>query len=301
MSLILEALRKSEAERRRGQTPQLFDPPATAVPAASKRHAHALWWAMPVVLSAVLLVLWRYAATPQPAGDAAAFQRSGTNGNGASTAQVAQRPPAAPGSAGAGAEPAAPVSPAAPATIAAPRSAPVARANPESTRVERPSANRMPVEPTGADRTPPATAAATRPEPAAAAPPTAVPTTPSPAARAPRPAAIASARSLPEPATPDPAERPVTTPAAKAEPRMTAAPDAEPLRLADLAPVDRRALPPLKMSMHMWSADAAQRFMILDGARVGEGDRVGEAVVDEITRDGAILVWSGRRVKVPVR
>lgn len=50
----------------------------------------------------------------------------------------------------------------------------------------------------------------------------------------------------------------------------------------------------------MWSADATQRFVILDGARVGEGDRVGEAVIDEITPDGAVLAWTGRRVKVPV-
>jgi general secretion pathway protein B len=105
----------------------------------------------------------------------------------------------------------------------------------------------------------------------------------------------------PEPAAPAPATRPITPPAATAEPRIASGSTTKPLRLSDLSPVDRRSLPPLKMSMHMWSADATQRFVILDGARVGEGDRVGEAVVDEITRDGAVLAWGGRRVKAPVR
>lgn len=73
------------------------------------------------------------------------------------------------------------------------------------------------------------------------------------------------------------------------------------LRLADLSTAERGTLPPLRMSMHLWAPAAADRFVILDGSRMGEGDRVGAAVIEEITPDGAVLAWQGRRVKVPVR
>jgi hypothetical protein len=53
--------------------------------------------------------------------------------------------------------------------------------------------------------------------------------------------------------------------------------------------------------MHMWSPDAAQRFAIIDGARVNEGDRVGDATVEAIEQDGVMLAWRGRRIRLPLR
>jgi general secretion pathway protein B len=73
------------------------------------------------------------------------------------------------------------------------------------------------------------------------------------------------------------------------------------LALGDLAPEQRKALPPLKLSMHMWNDDAARRFVILDGNRLGEGDRIGDAVVTAITRDGVQLDWNGVALKIPLR
>jgi general secretion pathway protein B len=69
--------------------------------------------------------------------------------------------------------------------------------------------------------------------------------------------------------------------------------------LSDLPVSQREKLPPLRMSMHMWAP--TQRFAIIDGARVSEGDRVGDAVVEAITSDGVILAWQGQRLHVPVR
>ena len=86
---------------------------------------------------------------------------------------------------------------------------------------------------------------------------------------------------------------PVPTPAGTA--------DTGAQRLADLGTEERQQLPPLKLSMHMWNDAPAQRFVILDGQRLGEGDRIGEAVVEQITRDGAILAWNGRRLRVGMR
>ena len=72
-------------------------------------------------------------------------------------------------------------------------------------------------------------------------------------------------------------------------------------RLSDLGAEERKQLPTLKLSMHMWNDTPAQRFVILDGQRLGEGDRIGDAVVEQITRDGAILAWNGRRLRVSMR
>lgn len=73
------------------------------------------------------------------------------------------------------------------------------------------------------------------------------------------------------------------------------------MRLSDLGTADRQQLPPLKMSLHMWASEAGKRFAIIDGQRVGEGDRVGSAVVESIDGEGVVLGWNGHRLRVPVR
>lgn len=88
------------------------------------------------------------------------------------------------------------------------------------------------------------------------------------------------------------APAPAPAPAPAAEP--------EPVSLADLTPDERRALPPLELSMHLWSEDPARRFVILDGRRLAEGDRAGPAVVARIDPDGVILAADGRRIRVPL-
>ena len=57
MSLILEALRKSEAERRRGEAPDLFQPDVVARTTASPSPRPWLW-AAPVLLLLPLLYWW---------------------------------------------------------------------------------------------------------------------------------------------------------------------------------------------------------------------------------------------------
>lgn len=95
------------------------------------------------------------------------------------------------------------------------------------------------------------------------------------------------------------ASAPLRQPAAPASP--SAYSTGSPLRLAELSTTDRQQLPPLKMSMHMWGAEAGKRFAIIDGNRVGEGDRIGDAVVAAIDQDGVVLAWNGIRLRVPVR
>ena len=60
----------------------------------------------------------------------------------------------------------------------------------------------------------------------------------------------------------------------------------------------RQALPPLKLSMHVYSPDPARRVVIIDGARLLEGEIVsGELKVSQITSEGVVL--AARRPGVP--
>ena len=197
MSLILEALRKSEAERRRGEAPDLFQPDVAARTTASPSPRPWLW-AAPVLLLLPLLYWWPRAPN------------RGSN------------------------------------VVAVPVQAPVA-----------------------ADAsTDAAPAPAVLPEVRRLRPPRATP--------------------IPAP----PAEARTIAPAVVADPG--------PVPLGALPRERREALPPLQLSMHLWNEDPERRVAILDGRRVTVGDRVGEAVVAEIRRDGVLLAWQGGQVLVPL-
>ncbi|MBC7988802.1 MAG: general secretion pathway protein GspB [Luteimonas sp.] len=114
----------------------------------------------------------------------------------------------------------------------------------------------------------------------------------------PPPPAPAAAPDIPT-VTPPLAAAPETL--AEPPPPVAVASDAHLLRLADLSAEQRKQLPPLKISMHMWNDAPAQRFVIIDGNRLAEGDRIGDAVVEAIRTDSVVLDWNGRRLKLPIR
>ena len=221
MSLILEALRKSEAERRRGLPPDVH---AELPPAATARPYRMPTWAWALLAAAVLAAAawwWLHDRGTPPIASvpATAIDESRVSAEPvpAQTALPARTPAPAPAS---------PPSPASP--VVAPSEPPVA--------VDTPT-----------------TAAA------------------SPVPRDTPPAALP---------TPLPGRVPAVT---------------------DLDPESRKALPPLRLSMHLWNADPAQRFVIIDGQRLGEGDRVGEATVARIEADGVLLEWRGSQLRLPLR
>lgn len=121
---------------------------------------------------------------------------------------------------------------------------------------------------------PPAPKASTAPPPVASAPAVVAPT---PVAAAPLPAPTLPA---PAPATPEPANDYLPS-------------------LAVLPPDQRANLPPLKLSMHVWSEQPARRIAIIDGQRVGEGSSLSGAIVAEIRRDGVALEINGQRYLLP--
>jgi general secretion pathway protein B len=242
MSLILEALRKSEAERRRTQAPDLFAEPQLALPKAPRAWPSWTWPAVGLggLIAAVLLLraLWPAAAP-------------------ASAAHVPEIPQA-------------PVAATTPSSNAPDRSEPAQVA---------PRSQPAPMPPVQVAVPAPAPPVANRTAAASPAPLPQPRLTPAPAP---------PAQHTPEPARPEPAPPP--TPGT-----------GDTLRLADLGAEERRQLPPLKLSMHMWNDTPTQRFVILDGQRLGEGDRIGDAVVEQITREGAILAWNGRRLALSMR
>ena len=245
MSLILEALRKSEAERRRGHMPDLH----AELPPVPARAATATPWRWRVALAAAaLLALAAWWTTPalRSRENVAATQPSAT--------VVAAAP-------------------------ALPR---VSRLQPMPPS-QRPSVQAKPSAASTADAgdTSPAARIAAKAAPSgeedhrARADATAAP------AETPRPTAQSTTAT------------PLPPPAAGA--------DVAPMQLSDLAPQARKALPPLRLSMHLWNDDPSRRFVILDGERLAEGDRIGNLVVTTIVRDGVLLDWNGRALKVPLR
>ena len=230
MSLILEALRKSEAQRRRATVPDVYAelPPAPA--ARSRLGTAGIVW---IALAALLLLgLWIARAALAPATPA--------------------------------------ITPAGPAAT-----------------IATPEASLPPVR----HLSPPASPARTTPDASTTAKAYTL-TRPTPAARV-------------EPVSIDPPRAPITPitpPSVMAAPATTAmSSPAATLSLADLSVDERKDLPPLKMSMHLWNDDPAQRLVIIDGDRLHEGDRIGDAVVTSIVSDGVLLDWNGRRLKLPIR
>ncbi len=133
--------------------------------------------------------------------------------------------------------------------------------------------------------------------------PVAAPTT---LVSAPAPAPVAAIAASPTPKidippAPSPIPAPLPAPALRPAPDPQAAPAAESAlpSLSALSSIQRAALPPLKMSMHVWAEAPGDRFAIVDGQRVAEGARLPGVVVASIRTDGLVLDIDGRLYLLP--
>jgi len=265
MSLILEALRKSEAERQRGRAPGLF---VEQVPASRRPRGAPAWaWGLGVLLLVVLAVFaWR------EWGRSVAPPQATVPAPGASVQAPAQAPasiPPAPAATTATTLPASTPAPATATTLPAATPAPSAAPPPLATT------------PTVAAPLP-----ATSPAPATVTAPVAAPT-PAPA---PDPARAPAATSAP--AAAPPALAPTPAFAESSEPELPT--------LSNIDANERAQLPPLRLSMHVYAEEPSQRFVILDGQRLGEGASPAPGLVlEQIRRDGLVLSVNGRRLLLP--
>lgn len=130
-----------------------------------------------------------------------------------------------------------------------------------------------------------------------------------PAATAPPPAPkpLVAPVAQPEPApppvaapSPEPAVAAAPKPRAEPAPSTSAATDrARPTALADLPADVRRALPALTVGGSMYSANAAQRMVILNGQVFREGDPLAEGLsVEQIGLRSTVLAFRGYRIEL---
>ena len=62
----------------------------------------------------------------------------------------------------------------------------------------------------------------------------------------------------------------------------------------------RKDLPAIDLSMHVYSADPKQRFVVIKGDRHAEGDELGQDfVLREIKQDGLVLEYKGQKFFYP--
>lgn len=141
---------------------------------------------------------------------------------------------------------------------------------------------------------PMATAPQATPTPAAAPP--AAPMVPAPAPLATSPApALAAGATAPEPAT-----QPLPTAPPPSE--VTALPAAQNIDVSTLPKVSDMlaagvVLPQLQLSWHVYDAVPSSRYVLLNGARLREGDSTSDGVrVAAIAPTGVVVEWRGRRM-----
>lgn len=273
MSLILEALKKSEANRRLGAAPDLATPFS---PARSQRSS--LPWLIVAVIVAAIAGWWLL----RPAAPKAAKQAQAPAIDALKPAPKPQvrhfdTQPAAPRTSHPAVMPpqTRPVQPMSQSPVAAmPRGGAAMDAN-QARRAEM-LALRNNGQPLRMAAAPAHGAAATTTPPPA-----------NPVARAPK---TATTRGYTAPA-----------PATNAAPTASA-PGSEPAVTPyySLAFAVRKALPQLKLSMHVYSADPEQRFVILNDARMVEGDTTPDGIqLHAIEPDGVILDFKGQRFFFP--
>lgn len=274
MSLILEALKKSEANRRLGQAPDLGTPFTPA-----RRERSPLWALIAIVLSLGFGLWWWFGR----GGPASAPAKP-------PVATTAAPTPAPIPARLRRAEPARPVPARKPAPIIVDTGAagfgplpPGAPQRPEQTQQQDQrifGAERR----RGAGTSNPPAHVVTRSTPSTPAP-VAAPAQP---ARAPKTADMRGYTPPPQP-HPEAAPQPAS-----------AAPKLDIPTYYDLPFATRKSLPQISMSMHVYTADPKQRFVILDGTRMVEGDTTSDSVtLREIRPDGVVLEFQGQRFFFP--
>lgn len=127
---------------------------------------------------------------------------------------------------------------------------------------------------------------------------------PAPMAVAPPPPTLAAPAPVPVATAPAPAPAPVVRRPAAAPPPRAAAASAEPppapiVALAELPGDVRKRIPPLVVGGSIYSDDAKNRFLILNGDVVHEGGRVAPGLVlERIGPKSAVLRFEDRRFRI---
>lgn len=269
MSLILEALKKSEQQRRLGEALTLGSP------ALAVRRGRSL---LPLFGTLIVIAIgagWWLLRPAQTAAPATAPVQTAATPSADTTATPMNRIKPAP----------------AHAVPARPAEAKREPAKPMARGLEA-VAPPLPITPPLNDR-PGSVTQLPLPPPAipAAAPSVASTTTHKPAAAAPAPPAAAPAANPPAASAPTAVVAQHPTPTAAA-PRLPS--------VWDLPYATRKDLPDLTLTMHVYAPDPHERFVVIKGERHIEGDDLGSGVIlREIRADGMVLDFKGTRFVYP--
>jgi general secretion pathway protein B len=308
MSLILEALKKSEAKRRLGEAPDLETPFA-----AQRRRSSPL----PLIVAAIVIAagvgwwLLRTPAAPSGAASTPAQEKPlAATPRPAPVKPAAAKPPvtdsALPAVAPAMTEIKPDVDPAnvsqwvpvGQGSLHMPgskrkRAAEAAAANPAEALHAPAAAQKRPlvvVAPTSA----PNTVAAVTPPPGVKKP------EPEPIAELKKPEPIPVIATGPGVKKPEPPpEAALSAGMKKPEQAPMAASDSSAQPYYQLPFSVRKDLPSLKLSMHVYAAEPAQRFIILNDSRMVEGNSQEDLALREIRPDGAVFEFRGQRFFYP--
>ncbi|KQW73815.1 MULTISPECIES: general secretion pathway protein GspB [unclassified Methylibium] len=274
MSYILEALRKADAERdrERGALPDLHAqpvPPDSAAMAAASPQRSVPWLWIVVGASVGLIgpLLWLLFGRDTPP-EAAALPPppAETAGPSVAAAPVSSVPAAAP-------VPAPPPPAAAPPAPTVPVPAPPPRAEAPAFAIAPPAP------PAPVLRDAPASTRRAVPAPAPLADP------PKPVAEVRKPAPAVQA--------------PASTVAPTEKPPAPAAAEGRVHTLAELPDDIRRQLPAIAVGGSIYSAEAANRFLIINGQIFHEKDKLGpELVLEQIKLKAAVLRFKGYRYEI---
>ncbi|MBJ7311759.1 general secretion pathway protein GspB [Rugamonas sp. CCM 8940] len=269
MSYILEALKKSQAERQLGALPTIHAPSlhgevAAASGAAWKKPLPLAVMAMAAIIVALLALVWRQ---PSPAV-APVSADAGTAATPAVAGNVA--------------------APAAPATSAA-----------ATTTATNPSLTVAPSAPVAALSAPTAVAQPVAMPPAPVEPVETL--KPSKAAAAPTPGSTLAER--PEPVR-KPASPASTDVAAHAQPLPStvapAAPDDTVQSVRELPEPIQRAIPPIAVGGYIYSKNPADRLLLIDKVLRHEGEEVAAGLVlEKLLPKAAVFNYKGYRYRVP--
>lgn len=265
MSLILEALKKSEQQRRLGEAPTLGSP------VVSVRRRRSLLPLFAVAIVAALAVGW-WLSRSSGSGPTPIAPTS------PSVAKTAAPPPKADTTAATATPP-----------TAHAEHRPLPRHEPPATSGYTPPAamtnlaTSAPSRPAAAPGKAPAAAAPAVAEAGTTKQPAAAPKSPPVAAKEPATVASAKPAQPPAPATPKPA------------PQQPALPT-----LWELPYSTRKEIPAIELTMHVYASDPAQRFVIIKGDRHVEGDDLGDGLeLKQIRADGMVLDYHGQDFVYP--
>jgi general secretion pathway protein B len=292
MSLILEALKKSEQQRRLGEAPTFGSPVV-----ATRRRRNVLPVLAILIALAAVAGWWLMRRSPTPAAPASTSTSTDAARSVANT-PIKRDAPGAPSAANRTPDRAKqPGAPAASQRFEQEKRA-AALGNTARTMPPTPAPVAMPPKSAGAATAPTATTA---------------PTLPPAPTLADKSAGLHTAAAPPAPAPPVPAaQKPdATTPPAPAADKPVVATPAPPSKsppaavaalptIWDLPFATRKDLPALDLSMHVYSADPKQRFVVLKGDRHVEGDEIADGLtLREIRQDGLVLEYKGQRFFFP--